>query len=114
MYTESLPKHLVDIGIVTVRRKMKVAWHAINLELTHHSTASLLIELFTDVLGYLALGQPSIVVDLTAWHYVSNESLADVDVVNLQHILNIDRHQCARKAEELDVNRYAVFNMCVL
>jgi hypothetical protein len=64
MYTESLPKHLVDIGIVTVRRKMEIAWQAINLELTHHSATSLLVELFTDTLNYLVFGQSSIVVDL--------------------------------------------------
>jgi hypothetical protein len=41
---------------------------------------------------------------------MSNQSLADVDVVNLQHTLNIDGHQRTGKAEELDINRHAIFN----
>jgi hypothetical protein len=89
---------------------MEIAWQAINLELTHHSATSLLVELFTDTLNYLVFGQSSIVVDLRIWRHMSNQSLADVDVVNLQHILNIDGHQRTGKAEELDINRHAIFN----
>jgi hypothetical protein len=81
--TESLPEHLVHMGVVTMRREVEVAWHTINCELTNYSTASFIVKLLANILSNLILRKSFVIVNLAARYYMADKSLADVHVMDL-------------------------------
>lgn len=84
-------------------REVKVAWHPVNLECASHSASLLLIHLSENILSFLLVGHTGVVVYFFARQYILDQSLLDVNLVDLQNILNVEGHERTGETDELNI-----------